>query len=162
MLNDTPEDSHTEANEVEIQPGLLRWAREDVGKPRFLDGPEKLLLEKLNIERAEKAESRQSMCWWCGNQPAVRWVHHVGFDLKDDDAVLGHHAIITSDDYPGPVPGFCHHCEDEGPKNLALVVYMDTPAVHFGARARRWYVQFTDSGQKGGLIQVQPPAPIAS
>lgn len=138
--------------ETEIEPGWLRWAPPELTKQRDLPPVEKIALTRKENDLRAKAESRQELCWWCQKLKANRWVFEVGFDLKEDKAVLGQHTVISSVDYPGPVPGFCSVCWD-APRQLAQAVYYDRPEISLGVRPSRWFVRMTDGQLFNGECQ---------
>lgn len=123
---------------------------------------EKTIQNKLAQEQVDeiltiKSENRQQTCWCfdCNNKATV-WVREVQFDLKGDKADINN-AVVSSRDYPGPIPGFCFAHIASGPKELAEVVYWDRTEIYLGLRPRKWWVIFTDGTKQGGLCEVLNP-----
>lgn len=118
---------------------------------------EKLAQEAVDELLTIKAEDRQETCWCfgCNNKTSV-WVREVQFDLKGDKSDINH-AIVSSRDYPGPIPGFCFGHISVGPKELAEAVYWDKTEIYLGLRPRKWWVIFTDGTKQGGLCEVLNP-----
>lgn len=150
-----------ELEETRLANGMFMWAPKDVEKPRSLDALDKIALDKKNQLLSAKAEQRQEMCWTeCGRKATV-WVREVGFDFKGEKAAPVNHVAISSADYPGPVPGFCHFCIGFGPERLAERVYFERPEMYWGVRPKRWFVSFTDSTRQGGLcIELHPDTQV--
>ena len=143
--------------ETQLANGMFKIAHKDVEKPRHLTAPEKIALDKKNSILTQKAESRQEMCWKdCGRKASI-WVQEVGYDFKGTKAEAVQHAAISSADYPGPVPGFCHFCIVEGPAELAEAVYFARPEMYWGVRPTRWFVSFTDGTKTGDMIVTIDP-----
>jgi hypothetical protein len=118
---------------------------------------EKIARERLDGFLTEKAEQRQEVCW-CADckMSASVWVREIQFDLKGDKADVNN-SIVSSADYPGPVPGFCFAHVASGPKQLAEIVYWDRTEIYLGLRPRKWWVIFTDGTKHGGLCEVLNP-----
>lgn len=146
-----------ELEETRLANGMFRWAPKDIEKPRSLDAPDKIALDRKHTLLAEKAQLRQERCWTdCGRAASI-WVREVGFDFKGEKAAPVDHIAISSADYPGPVPGFCHFCLGSGPERLAERVYFDRPEMYWGVRPTRWFVSFTDDTRQGGMcIELHP------
>lgn len=147
----------SELEETRLSNGWIKWSPPDVEKPRHLTPPEKIALEKKDRLLTEKAEIREPICWLCQERPAYVWVREVSFDFKGDKADPVKHAAISSADYPGPVPGFCHFCIASGPVRLAEVVYYDRPEMYWGVRPTRWLVSFTDGTKTGNSCLLIDP-----
>jgi hypothetical protein len=146
-----------ELEEIRLANGMFRWAPKDILKPRELTPVEKIALEKKDALLTEKSETRQEMCWRCGERKAYVWVREVGFDFKGDKADPVKHVAITTADYPGAVPGFCHFCIGFAPAELAEAVYFDRPEMYWGVRPTRWFVSFTDGTRQGDRIVTIDP-----
>lgn len=146
-----------ELNETKLENGWLKWSPPDVEKPRHLTPPEKIALEKAEQVLTEKATDRQEFCWKCGTRKAEHHVREVCFDFKGDKAEPIQHKAVSSGDYPGPVPGFCHFCVATAPPELAEAVYFDRPEMYWGVRPTRWFVVFTDGTKQGGsCLEINP------
>jgi len=143
-----------ELREEKLENGWFRWSPPNLAKPRHLTTAEKILLAKKDALLTEKAEIRSEMCWACSERKAYIWVREVCFDFKGEKAEAVQHASISSADYPGPVPGFCHFCIASGPPLLAERVYHDRPEIYWGARPTRWWVVFTDGTKTGNSVAV--------
>jgi hypothetical protein len=145
-------------NETPLPGGMFRLAPEGIERPRHLTPPEKIALGRKNDLLAAKAESRQAECWlWNCKRPASVWVREVSFDFKGGRAEPEQHAAVSSADYPGPVPGFCHGCLGHGPAELAQTVYFARPEMFWGVRPNRWFVSFTDGTRQGGeAVEIDP------
>ncbi|MEM3008343.1 MAG: hypothetical protein QXY15_09870, partial [Candidatus Nitrosotenuis sp.] len=110
--------------------GMFRLAPPDIEKPHHLTPLEKIALDKKNEILSDKQSSRQPICWMLGcNRMAQVWVREVGFDFKGPKADVTQHLTISSIDYEGPVPGFCHIHIAAGPSALAERVYYDRPEI---------------------------------
>lgn len=145
-----------ELDETKLDNGWLKWSPLGVLKPRDLSPSEKIALEKKDEILTEKAEIRSDVCWSC-ERPAYVWVREVCFDFKGDKAEPVQHTAVSSADYPGPVPGFCHFCVATAPPELAQAVYFDRPEMYWGVRPNRWFVVFTDGTKQGGnCIELDP------
>jgi hypothetical protein len=147
-----------EFEETRFANGMWRIAPKGIEKPRSLDAPEKIALDKKQKLLTEKAEVREEMCW-CYECPrkATTWVREVGFDFKGDKAAPVDHIAISSADYVGPVPGFCTFCLGYGPKELSETVYFSRPEMYWGVRPNRWFVSFTDGTRQGGFcVEIDP------
>ena len=147
-----------ELEEIRLANGMFRIAPVDVEQPRDLTPPEKIALDRKQKRLHERAETRQAECWRhdCSRKASV-WVVEVGFDFKGDRAKPVQHIAISSSDYDGPVPGFCHFCLGSGPQELAEAVYFSRPEMYWGVRPNRWFVTFTDSTRQGGLcVEIDP------
>ncbi len=150
-----------ELEETRLANGMYRWAPKEIEKPRTLDALDKIALDRKDDLLTEKAEWRQPMCWKDCGQHASVWVREVGFDFKGTKAAPIDHIAISSSDYPGPVPGFCHFCLGLGPEQLAERVYFDRPEMYWGVRPNRWFVVFTDGTRQGGLcIELHPDTQV--
>ena len=126
-------------------------------KERPLTPPEKIRIEKLDGLLTAKAEQRDEECWsyGCTRRPCA-WVREVRFDVKEELAGM-HNATVTTRDYSGPVPGFCHGCIATGPAELAQRVYFSRPEMYWGFRPTRWFVIFTDGTKQGGsALEIDP------
>lgn len=136
----------------------FRIASPDVEKPRHLTAVEKIANEKLDDYLTDKAELRQEECWNYGCQrKATVWVREVSFDFKGGKAAPIQHRAVSTADYAGPVPGFCHMCLGTGPEKLAETVYFARPEMAWGVRPNRWFVSFTDGTRQGGMaIELDP------
>ena len=141
----------TQLEETRLANGMFRLASPDLLKPRNLTPPEKIALENKHTLLAEKATSRQIICWRHGcNRQATVWVREVSYDFKGDRAEPVQHATVSSADFDGPVPGFCHFCLGVGPSELAEAVYFNKPEIAWGVTPTRWFVVFTDDTRQGG------------
>lgn len=147
--------------ETRLPGGMFRLAPPGVENPRELTPPEKIALERKDAVLTAKAESRATECWsyGCARAP-VAWVREVSYDFKGDKAAPVRHSAISSGDYPGPVPGFCHGHLGTGPAELARTVYFDRPEMQWGARPNRWFVSFTDGTKQGGSVMEIDPAEV--
>lgn len=135
---------------IETKEGdIYRWAPADLEKPRDLTPEEKIAFDKRMARLGAKAEHRELRCWKCLHTAKV-WVRSVDFDHKGEKAELVKHAQVSSDDYPGPVPGFCISCLVSGPRELAEAIYWDRPEIQMGVRPTRWSVLFTDGNVTAG------------
>lgn len=146
-----------EYEEIRLGNGMFMLKPKDVEKPRELTPVEKIALEKKDQLLTQKAESRDVLCWKCGERHAYVWVREVGFDFKGDKADPVKHVAISSADYPGPVPGFCQYCIGFAPAELAEKVYFDRPEMYWGVRPTRWFVAFTDGTRTGDRIVTIDP-----
>jgi hypothetical protein len=149
-----PKDGQAQKVKQEVINGLVVLTRDGVGsKDVSHSAVEKIQQEKKDELLTEKAELRQPNCWrWDCNRPANVWVREVQFDLKHADAGINY-AAVSSDSYPGPVPGFCHFHLSQASEELAEVVYLDQPPMHWGFRPNRWHVVFTDGTKVGGTCE---------
>jgi len=134
------------------------WTPPDLEKPRNLTPSEKLATEAHLEFVADKAVQRQHKCWEVGcARDAYVWVLEVQFDMKGDKADAGQHAIVNTQDYDGPVPGFCPTHLGGGPAHLAEQVYFSAPLMQWGFKPRRWFVIFTDGTKQGGsCLEIDP------
>ncbi len=131
----------------------------DIEKPRDLKPQEKIAAEKKNETLTEKAEIRQEVCWYhvmgCTHRPTV-WVREVQFDYKTLGANVDH-AIVSTEGYSGPIPGFCVGHLAQGPAALAQSVYFQQPEMYWGFRPSRWVVVFTDgTTSRGECVEIDP------
>lgn len=135
----------------------------DLHKDRHQTPPEKIRQEKHDRLLTDKAEQRSQRCWCddCDKLSLV-WVREVQFDLKEEKAGINH-AMVSSKDYDGPVPGFCWKHLYTGPAELAQVVYYSRPEVQWGFRPNRWFVIFTDGNKIGGnCIEFDAPPTVVT
>lgn len=146
-----------EGVKTDLGNGMWKIASPNVEKPRSLSAVEKIALEKKDKLLTEKAESKQDLCWKeCGRRATV-WVREVGFDFKGDKADPVQHIAVSSANYTGPVPGFCHFCMAYGPASLAETVYFSRPEMYWGVRPTRWFVVFTDGSRQGdSILSIDP------
>lgn len=130
---------------------LTYWTTPDIEKPRDLTPPEKIKREKIDATLTEKAEVRDEICWayGCKNKARV-WAREVQFDFKSQMKHDIDHAVVSSRDYDGPIPGFCiGHVQRAS--ELAERVYFSRNEMYWGLRPTRWWVIFTDGTKTGGL-----------
>lgn len=140
-----------DSREIRTWNGLFRIASPDLEKPRELSPQEKIAADRHKRLIADKAMSRQIECWcYLCQKPATIWVAEVCFDFKGDKAEPVRHAQISSGDFDGPVPGFCHFCLGTGPSELAEAVYFSKTEIQLGVTPTRWFVVFTDGTKQGG------------
>jgi hypothetical protein len=133
----------------------------DLTKNRHQTPLEKLRQERYDRALTDKADSRQEFCWCegCRNK-CVSWVREVQFDIKEDKAGIDF-ALVSSSDYDGPVPGFCHFHAISGPPELAQAVYFSRGEMTWGFRPNRWFTIFTDGTKVGGFcVEFEAPATI--
>lgn len=145
--------------EIRLANGMFKMAPVGIEKPRELTPREKIALDKKQKFLHEWADGqRQPDCWrYQCNRKATIWVVEVGFDFKGEKAAPIKHIAISSADYDGPVPGFCHFCLGSGPEELVEKIYFSRPEMYWGVRPTRWFVSFTDGTRQGGLcIQIDP------
>ena len=137
---------------------LIYWTTPGIEKDRHLTPPEKIKREKIDKDLTEKSVVRDTNCWAFGcNHKAVSWVREVQFDFKQDLKNKIDHAVVSTRDYNGPVPGFCVGHLHNGPIQLAEKVYFSRQEMYFGLRPKRWWVIFTDGSKAGGLCQEIDP-----
>jgi len=118
---------------------------------------EKIMQDAIDNILTIKSEQRQDTCWCNGCElKASVWVREVQFDMKGDKAGVNN-SVVSSRDYPGPIPGFCFAHVGSGPQQLAEVVYWDRTEIYLGLRPRKWWVIFTDGTKQGGLCEVLNP-----
>lgn len=132
--------------------------KDEVGSnKRYVKPQEKLAQEQIDEVLTIKAEDRQEICWHlnCSKKASV-WVREVQFDLKGDKMGVNN-SIVSSRDYPGPIPGFCFGHITSGPQQLAEAVYWDRTEIYLGLRPRKWWVIFTDGTKQGGLCETLNP-----
>ena len=117
----------------------------------------KIAQQKIDEVITIKSEQRQEECWCfgCSKQP-VAWVREIQFDMRGDKAGVNQH-VVSTQDYNGPIPGFCLGHMGIGPTQLAEVVYWDRTEIYLGLRPRKWWVIFTDGTTQGGLCEVLNP-----
>jgi hypothetical protein len=134
------------------------WTTPGIEKDRDLTPPEKIKREKINQVLTEKAEIRDPICWayGCTNKSHV-WVREVQYDFKQEMKDKIDHAVVSSRDYNGPVPGFCMGHLHNGPMQLAETIYFSRQEMYWGLRPNRWWIIFTDGSKTGGLCQTIDP-----
>ena len=123
---------------------------------------EKIAIEKKDKALNEKVESRADSCWayGCTRHP-LKWVREVQFDVYERGARINK-AAVSSEDYAGPIPGFCFGHVGTGPSDLAKSVYHDRPEVAWGFRPTRYVVIFTDGTKEiGDIMSIVPKAPVS-
>lgn len=147
--------------ETRLPKDRFKLANKDIEKPRDLSPQEKITFELESKILYQRANNRQSDCWMkdgfgC-NHAASNWIVRVTFDFKGDKAAYIQHKAISTEDYDGPVPGFCDFCLSKGAETLAEKVYFSRPEMAWGVKPRRWFVELTDGTIIGGLcIQLDP------
>lgn len=144
-------DGSTQVVKEQSKGGLRYWTKDGLlSKDVSDDAKDTIKKDKKADALTEKAELRQEECWcWnCTNKASV-WVREVQFDLKHVDARRDY-AVVSSADYPGPVPGFCIGHVATGPEQLAETVYKSRAEMAWGFRPSRWWVVFTDGTSAGG------------
>lgn len=134
--------------------GLVVVTPEDIAT-RAMTPKERIQRQRHDAQLAAKATAREEKCWrhtvGCKGK-AITHVAAVEFDMKADGEPTGS-AFISTNDYPGPVPGFCLACQSRGPQDLAQAVFVSRPEMQWGFKPRRWFVLFTDGTQQGGLVE---------
>jgi hypothetical protein len=117
----------------------------------------KIAQQNNDLIISTKTEQRQEQCWCFGcTSKASIWVREIQFDMRGDKAGINQHVVSTRD-YNGPIPGFCHSHLGSGPTELAEKVYWDRTEIYLGLRPRKWWVIFTDGTKQGGLCEVLNP-----
>lgn len=117
----------------------------------------KIAQQKIDAILTIKSEERQSECWCLDCvKPSVVWVREVQFDMRGEKAGINQH-VVSTQNYNGPIPGFCLGHIGSGPTQLAETVYWDRTEIYLGLRPRKWWVIFTDGTKQGGLCEVLNP-----
>lgn len=137
---------------------MFVWVRPDEAPTP----PEKIAREKKDDVLTEKASVRDDHCWayGCDRYP-LKWVREIQFDVYNQDNRIDK-ATVSSEDYLGPIPGFCFGHLAHGPADLAKAVYYDRDEIVWGFRPERYVVIFTDGTMEiGQTVSIVPNDPVS-
>lgn len=138
--------------------GSFIYTKYEIGSNKTDDSLARKFAQQRNDEILSiKSEHRQEDCWMfgCSNKASI-WVREIQFDLRGEKVGINQHVVSTKD-YDGPIPGFCHSHLGSAPAQLAENVYWDRTEIYLGLRPLKWWVIFTDGTKQGGLCEVLNP-----